>query len=151
MGFHATIGNGQTGRDHVQLRWSPRLTAGEYAVTTEEFDPITDGPATLAPDYTRGTMTQGHGLTIKGGHLTNGVEFRKLGPNREELKVAGGKLVLRKVVRKDRAAWVGEYIATGQRPVVLVMIPVIKGEPPVKADARDLLLSRHVLSAGSVY
>lgn len=157
MGHHAVIGN--------SLKSAPRVTVTSrqlktrqpsMPVTVENFDPITTEAAQMAPDYSRGALSAkgsyGTGQTLLGIHLTNGVAFRKINGNREELKVSGGKLVLRKVTRKDRSAWVGEFVAFGSKHgEVLVMIPIVKGEPPVKGDARDLLLSRAVLSKHSVY
>lgn len=158
MGHHATIGR--------SLRPAPRVTVTDrrmntrqpsMPVTVEEFEPITPGiAATMAPNYSRGSFpTKGQmstGQTLLGIHLSNGTEFRKLSATREELKVAGGKLVLRKVTRKDRSAWVGEFYAHGEtHGLVLAMIPCIKGEPPVKAECRDMLIRQAVLSAHSIY
>jgi hypothetical protein len=157
MGFHATIGNSQKSAPHVSAHdRRARTDAGTYAVQTEEFDPITDDGPTLAPNYSRGHLpargTSATGQTIVGAHLSNGVAFRKVSANREELRTDNGVLILRKVTRKDVAAWIGEFKPFASKvAVVLVYAPIIKGDPPVKGDARDLLITRATLSEISIY
>lgn len=156
MGFHATTGNSLTGHKS-HLRFPARIEGPKFAVKVEEFEPITPGEKPqVTPNYSRGALSgkgsYGTGQTLLGIHLTNGVSFRKVSATREELKVSGGKLVLRMGSVKGQKYWFGEYQETGKREtLVLVSIPVIKGDPPVKGDARDLLISRAVLTNLSIY
>lgn len=155
MGHTATKGNSLVGHK-PQIKFPARYHGPVGAVKVEEFEPITDGPATLAPNYSRGAFpTKGSmstGQTLLGIHLTNGVAFRKVSATREELKVKGGKLVLRMATVKKQKFWIGEYVQTGVKgALVLVAIPVIKGDPPVKGDARDLLIVKAVQGVTSIY
>lgn len=155
MGHTATQGNSLVGHK-PQIKYPVRYHGPVGAVKVTEFEPITDDKPSLGPDYGRGAFpvkgTMSTGQTIMGLHLTNGVDFRKVSATREELKVAGGKLVLRMATVKKVKYWIGEYVQTGVKgALVLVAIPIVKGDPPVKGSARDLLISRAVLSNVSIY
>jgi len=137
----------------------PRYSQPEMPVTVETFEPITPGEApSLAPNYRRGSLPfrgqSSTGQTIIGVHLSNGVEFRKVSASKETLKVSTGTLVLRKINRKDRSAWIGEFIPFGEKHgIVISEVPLIKGERTnAKGDAKDLLISRATMAhLSSIY
>lgn len=156
MGHTATKGNSLVGHK-PQIKFPVRYHGPVGAVTVTETIAITDAKPEIGSDYSRGSNPRkgsySVGQTLLGLHLTNGVSFRKISATREELKVSGGKLVLRKVTRKDVSYWTGEYYAAGERAALVLVPPVmiVKGDPSPKADVRDLLISRAVLANKSIY
>lgn len=160
MGKHAVIGNSQVGHKNTSLKLASQnvqaarvrnapAMAGTLTVrdmTMDEMILAIMRPSTNAPDLTG--IAGGANLipVIK----ERGTRFRVISGTREELRVANGILVLRKVAKTVQgqkfSAWIGEFVPYGAKTGrVLIAKLIVKGDPPVKSDTRDALLSRALL------
>jgi hypothetical protein len=161
MGRHATIGNSNVGHKNVTLKAGSQYVqaarvrdaasmAGPVKVREmtmdEVFAQFSGGQTYVRPDLTAALA----GVKLLPVVKERGTKFRALSGTREELKISSGTLVLRKVTKTAQgqkfSAWIGELIPYGaETGRVLIAKLIRKGEPPVKSDTRDALLSRALL------
>lgn len=161
MGKHATIGNSQVGHSNTSLKQASNLMqaarvrnapamAGPVMVREMTMDDVfaqfSAGETYVRPDLTAALA----GVKLLPEVKERGTQFRALSGTREELRVASGVLVLRKVNKTVQgqkfSAWIGELVPYGAKTGrVLIAKLIVKGDPPVKSDTRDALLSRAML------
>lgn len=161
MGRHATIGTSQVGHKNTTLKMaSNHMQAARVRNAADLAGPVVARELTMDDvfgEFAKGTTHVRPDLTtaLAGAKLLpevkeRGTVFRALSGTREELKIARGTLVLRKVTKTVQgqkfSAWIGELVPYGaQTGRILVAKLIVKGQPPVKSDTRDALLSRAML------
>lgn len=160
MGRHATIGNSNVGHKNTTLKQASALTQRARIRYAEEHPAsVTVGELTMDDVFAefasgrpcwKPDLTGVFGRDMISVIRDRGTRFRVISGTHEQLKIDGGTLDLRKVTRtvagERFSAWVGTFTRFGSdKSVPLIAKLIVKGQPPVKADTRDALLTRAIL------